>query len=137
MRGNERVTEFFDNALNDVCFGRPEDTEAAVRRYFTESYLQTTDGETSDFCQFVEHVSKLRSMIREGHIEVIDALQEGVRIAERHIVRATKNDGKEVLVEVFLFGILAADGRLERVWEITRPASENQTDEDCSLARIR
>lgn len=126
-----------ERALNAVCFGRPEDTETAIDQYFTADYEQTTDGETSKHAQFVDHIAKLRGTIKRGHIHVIEAIQEGSRIAERHTVHITRTNGQEAVLEVYLFGEMTAEGKLHRVHEITRVVSGADRATDQELARVR
>lgn len=128
---------FCEQALNTVCFGRPEDTEAAISTYFTDDYEQTTDGEVSDRTAFAAHIAHLRGLVAAGRIEVTEAVADGDRIATRHTVHLTLDGGRAVTLEVHLFGELAAYGRLRRVHELTRLIDGANPDSDRELARAR
>jgi SnoaL-like domain len=128
---------FIETALAEVCFGE-ESThplEATVDRYFSPDYQQRTDGQLIGRDGFVKHIRALRALAAAGRVEVLDVVQEGNRIADRHEVTVTKRDGTTSRVEVYLFGEFASDGRLRRVEEISRVIDGDQGD--ARLARIR
>jgi len=130
------TAQFIEGASADVCFGSDESSlEATVDRYFTADYRQRTDGRVLDRREFVEHLRALRTKIVRGHVEVLEAVRQGHRIADRHLVTVTKRDGTVSQIEVYLFGQLASDGRLRRVDEVSRVVSG--TAEDAELARAR
>lgn len=89
----------------------------------------------SDRAGFVEHIAKLRSLVREGRVEVHDELRDGTRYADRHTVTVTKHDGRTSRIEVYLFAELAADGRFERVEETTLLVSGDEDDRDLGSIR--
>jgi hypothetical protein len=73
--------------------------------------------------------------VASGRIGVLDALQDGDQVASRHLVTAVKPDGGEIETEVYLFGRLAADGRLVRVVETSRMVHGAAADADLASAR--
>jgi len=77
----------------------------------------------------------LRSLVAQGRIEVLEGLGVGERIADRHRVTLTKNDGTTSEIEVSLFGTLDAQGRLRRVDEVSRVVVGGEAD--AALARAR
>ncbi len=125
------------SALGEVCFGDEDNypLEATVDRYFTPDYEQRTDGELVDRKGFVEHIRALRALVAEGHVEVLEVVREGTRLADRHRVTVTKRDGSRSQLEVYLFAELADDGRLRRVDEVSRLI--DGSGEDAGLARTR
>jgi hypothetical protein len=124
-------------ALGEVCFGNEETSplEHTVDRYFTPDYEQYTDGALVDHEGFVEHIRALRALVVDGQIEVLEVVRDGSRIADRHQVTVTKRDGTVSQIEVYLFGTLAADGRLRQVHELSRVVTGS--DGDADLARTR
>lgn len=126
-----------ETALTEVCFGREgsHPLQATIDRYFTPDYQQRTDGELVDRDGFAAHIKVLRELVAHGEVEVVDALRDGDRIADRHLVSVTKHDGTASQLEVYLFGELAPDGRLRRVDEISRVVTGGEAD--ASLARAR
>jgi hypothetical protein len=73
--------------------------------------------------------------VAKGAIEVLEALRDGDRIADRRRVTVTKRDGTTSQLEVYLFGELARDGRLRRVDEVSRGSAGDEADS--ALARTR
>ncbi|WP_406094994.1 nuclear transport factor 2 family protein [Kitasatospora purpeofusca] len=124
-------------ALDDLLFAPDPDLplDEAVARHFTPDYRQRTNGVWSDRAGFVEHIAKLRSLVREGRVEVHDELRDGTRYADRHTVTVTKHDGRTSRIEVYLFAELAADGRFERVEETTLLVSGDEHDRDLGSIR--
>ncbi len=134
---DDDLKRFLAAALTEVCFGDEarHPLLATVDRYFAPDYRQRVDGETLTRAEFVDHIRHLRQRVAGGRIEVIEALRQGDRIADRHLVFATKPDGSEVRAEVYLFGELAADGRIRRVDEVTRMLAGAEADSDLGRAR--
>lgn len=131
------LAAYIAGALAEVCFG-PEEIhplEATVDRYFAPDYRQRTDGEEVDRRGFVEHIRALRRCVREGRVEVLEAIQQGDRIADRHRVSITRWNGSICQVEVHLFGELAADGRLRRVDEVSRVVVGGADDAELAIIR--
>ncbi|MFJ8437197.1 nuclear transport factor 2 family protein [Kitasatospora sp. NPDC094019] len=124
-------------ALDDLLFAPDPDLplDEVVARHFTPDYRQRTNGVRSDRAGFVEHIAKLRTLVREGHVEVHDELRDGTRYADRHTVTVTKNDGRTSRTEVYLFAELAADGRFARVEETTLLVSGDEDDRDLGSIR--
>jgi hypothetical protein len=131
------LAAYLETALTEVCFGREEEhpLQATVDRYFTADYQQRTDGELADRDGFAAHIQAVRGLAAAGRIEVLEAVRDGSRIADRHRVTVTKRDGTVSELEVYLFGELAADGRLCRVEEISRVVRGDRGD--ATLARTR
>ncbi len=128
---------YLESALGEVCFGDEDrfPLEATIDRYFAPDYQQRTDGELVDREGFAEHIRALRGLVAEGHIEVVEVVREGRRIAGHHLVTVTKCDGSSSKIEVYLFGEFADDGRLRRVDEVSRVVTGSE--EDGNLARTR
>ncbi|MCU7821048.1 nuclear transport factor 2 family protein [Kitasatospora sp. DSM 101779] len=122
-------------AINDLLFTPGLDLAEAVERHFTPDYRQRTDGVWSDRAGFVEHMTRLRSLVSSGSIEVHDELRDGLRYADRHTVTVTRHDGRTTGIEVYLFARLAPDGRFQRVEETTLLVTGH--DEDRNLGHIR
>lgn len=106
-------------AINDLLFTPGLDLGEAVERHFTRDYRQRTDGVWSDRASFVQHMTRLRSLVRSGDIEVHDELRDGPRYADRHTVTLTQHNGRTSRTEVYLFAQMAPDGRFQCVEETT------------------
>ncbi|MFD0268063.1 nuclear transport factor 2 family protein [Streptomyces sp. NPDC127106] len=106
-------------AINDLLFTPGLDLDEALDRHFTPDYRQRTNGEWSDRAAFAQHIARLRTLVRSGHIEVHEELREGLRYADRHTVTVSRNNGRTSRTEVYLFAETAPDGRFRRVEETT------------------
>ncbi|WP_030773892.1 MULTISPECIES: nuclear transport factor 2 family protein [unclassified Streptomyces] len=120
-------------ALDDLLFTPGLDLTEAVDRHFTPDYRQRTNGVWSDRAAFVQHMTRLRSMIRSGRIEVHDELRDGTRYADRHTVDLVHEDGHTARIEVYLFAELSSDGRFRRVEETTLLVTGDAEDGNLGL----
>ena len=124
-----------ENALRSTILGRPEDTTVDVEEFFHPTYTQVTDGVASNYNEFVEHIAHLRGLIASGEVTVMEMVQEGRRVADRHTITIEKRDGSTTSFEVLLIGELADDGRLLRVVETTRQLTGDAADAALGSAR--
>ena len=115
-------------ALHDLLNERQLPLEEAVRRHFTDTYRQRTDGTWDDRAGFVQHIAHLRTIVANATITIRDELRDGDRYADRHIAHIIKQYGGEVAQEVYLFGTLAPDGRFDRVEEVTMMLDGDEGD---------
>ena len=100
----------------------PEAVRASLLAYVSPSYIQNRAGTEADFEGVVSHLVKVRSMIAELKIEVLDLVvdeKEG-GVASRHVSWVKRADGKESGVEVALFGKVDEKGMFTYVYEMTR-----------------
>ena len=113
------------NLLQDMyreIFANPD----AAPRFFSEDYVQMTDGHSISYSQFIEHIRHVISVTKRIEIEVVDVIRDGNRIADRHTVRLTRKDGTSSLLEVYLFATLR-NGRFTSVIETTRLVEGNES----------
>lgn len=122
-------------ALNDLLFIPGLDLDEVIDQHFAPDYRQRTNGVWSDRDSFTQHMTRLRSLIRGGHMEVHDELRDGPRYADRHTVTLTRHDGSVSVTEVFLFAEMAPDGRFRRVEETTVLVSGHPDDGDLGLVK--
>ncbi|MFG2488459.1 MULTISPECIES: hypothetical protein [Streptomyces] len=122
-------------AINDLLFTPGLDLTEAIDRHFTPDYRQRTNGVWSDRASFTQHMTRLRSLIRSGHIEVHDELRDATRYADRHTVTLVHEDGHTSRTEVYLFAQLAADGRFRRVEETTLLVTGHADDGNLGLVK--
>lgn len=113
---------FLATVLSEVSFGSDQQCplKETINCYFTLDHQQRVNGKVLNYDQFVDHIRHLRTHVASGRIEIVEALREGNRITDRHRVHITKSDGSAIQLEVFLFGELAADGRICRMDEVSR-----------------
>ncbi|MFD5621263.1 nuclear transport factor 2 family protein [Streptomyces yangpuensis] len=117
-------------ALDDLLFTPGLDLTEAVDRHFTPDYRQRTDGVWSDRASFVQHMTRLRTLVRSGSVEVHDELRDGTRYADRHTVTLTQHNGRTSRTEVYLFARMAPDGRFQSVEETTLLIAGHPDDGD-------
>ncbi|QES53008.1 hypothetical protein DEJ51_00970 [Streptomyces venezuelae] len=122
-------------ALHDLLFTPDLGLTEAVDRHFTPDYRQRTNGVWSDRAGFVQHMTRLRTLIRSGHVQVHDELRDGARYADRHTVTLVHEDGHTSRTEVYLFAELAPDGRFRRVEETTLLVTGHADDGNLGLVR--
>ena len=116
------------NMLRDMyqeIFANPND----VSRFFSEDYVQTTDGHSLRYSEFIEHIRHVIAVTDRIEVDVVDVIRDGDRIADRHTVKLTRKDGTRALLEVYLFGTLYS-GRFTRVIETTRLVEGGESSRD-------
>jgi len=114
------LRQALDKIYREVFTSPEQDIERVARKYFSDSYVQITDGVSICYPEFLEHIRHLKSIAKRIDVQVVDALRDGDKIADRHIVKIVRNDDDTSSIEVYLFGELASDGRLISVTETTR-----------------
>lgn len=121
-------------AIDDLLFTPGLDLDEALDRHFAPDYRQRTDGVWSDRDAFAQHITRLRSVVRGGHIEVHDEFRDGLRYADRHSVTIVREDGRTSVTEVYLFARFAPDGRFQSIEETTLLVTGH--DDDRNLGSI-
>jgi hypothetical protein len=101
------------------------ESPANIPLLFSDDYVQTTDGRTSNRQEFEQHIRHLLASVNSIDFEVLDAVQQGQSIADRHLVQLVYQDGRKATIEINLFGTVT-DGRLSRVHEISRVVSGDE-----------
>lgn len=122
-------------ALTDLLFNSDLTVREAVDRHFTPEYRQRTDGEWADRDGFLDHITHLRTVVADGHVQVHEELYDGSRYADRHTAHITKKDGSTVRMEVYVFADLAPDGRFSRIEETTLMLQGSDSDRGMGSAR--
>ncbi len=119
----------FSRALQQV-FADPD----RIPDLFTEDYVQTTDGSTSNREEFEVHVRHLARVVKSIEFEVLDVVQQENSVADRHLAHIVYHDGRRATIEVYLFGEIFA-GRLRRVHEVMRLLSGDEALQKLGTAR--
>jgi ketosteroid isomerase-like protein len=97
-----------------------EDPAAVIDRYHTPDIEWHNDGIRLDRARLAAHARPARKNAITCEVEVHDALVAGDRVAARYTLHTTMRTGRSLTNEVYMFGELAADGRLRRVHSTTR-----------------
>jgi hypothetical protein len=103
----------------DVAFG-DEDPEVVFDRYHAPDFLMSNDGVLLDRDRLLAHVRPARKRAASVHTEIHEVLSDRTRVAARYTLTAVMRKGATITTEIFLFGQLAADGRLQRLDQLTR-----------------
>jgi hypothetical protein len=78
------------------------------------------DGVRLDRDRLLAHVQTGRRNAGSVQVMVHDAVVDGDRLAARYTLTATMRKGQVIATEIYMFGQLAADGRLRQVNQVTR-----------------
>ena len=104
---------------HEIAFG-DEDPAEVFDRYHTPDFVLHNDGVPLDRTMLLAHVRPARKRATGVHTEIHQALVAGDRVAARYTLTAVLARGGVVATEIYLFGELAADGRLRRGDQQTR-----------------
>ena len=97
-----------------------EDAAVVFDRYHTGDFVLRNDGLALDRERLLAHARPARRNAVEVRVEVHDALVSADRVAARYTLTAVMRQGPTVANGIHMFGVLAPDGRLRRVEQLTR-----------------
>lgn len=97
-----------------------EDPATVLDRYHTPDYELVNDGVLLDRKRLLDHIRPARERAAGLRVEVEQALVDGDQVAARYRLIAELRKGGTITVEIYMFGELAADGRLRRAIQATR-----------------
>lgn len=124
-----------DTVLDEIINQQERPLENVLERYFSPSYRQRTNGCWENREGFADHARKLREMCAFARIDVLDELRDRNLYATRHRVSCTKRDGKEVVMEVYMFAEIDESGRFLRIEETTLMLKGSESDRDLGSAK--
>jgi hypothetical protein len=97
-----------------------EDPASVLDRYHTPDYELVNDGVLVDRKRLLDHIRPARKRAVGLQVEVEQALVDGDQVAARYRLTAELRRGGVITTEIYMFGELAADGRLRRAVQATR-----------------
>ncbi|WBB76114.1 nuclear transport factor 2 family protein [Micromonospora sp. WMMD1128] len=97
-----------------------EDPATVLDRYHTPDYELVNDGVLLDRKRLLDHIRPARKRAVGLRVEVEQALVDGDHVAARYRLIAELRKGATITTEIYMFGELAADGRLRRAVQATR-----------------
>jgi hypothetical protein len=103
----------------EVAFGE-DDAAAVFDRYHTPDFVLHNDGIPLDREKLLAHVRPARRRATSVHTQLQETVISGDRVAARYILTAAMAKGTVIATEIYMFGQLAGDGRLQRVDQLTR-----------------
>lgn len=110
----------------EMAFG-DEDPGTVLDRYHTPDFVHCNDGILLDRDRLIAHARPARKNATSVRVEVHEALVSGDRVAARYTLTATLRRGQVVVTEIYMFGQLAANGRLRRIDSVTRTPRDAQS----------
>ncbi|MQA25678.1 MAG: nuclear transport factor 2 family protein [Micromonosporaceae bacterium] len=116
----------------EVTFGE-EDPADVFDRYHTPDFVLTSDGLPLDRERLLAHVRSGRKRAAKISTSIREVLVEGNRAAARYVLTAIMRKGQVIPTEIFMFGSLAADGRLQSAVQVTRSV-QNETNREPTAA---
>jgi hypothetical protein len=119
----EDLCAYLTRYPNELTFGDDE-PGTVFDRYHSPEFVLHNDGLPLDRERLLAHVAPARKRAASVHTDVHEVLVTGDRVAARYTLTAVMRKGQRIVTEIFLFGELDPDGRLRRVHQLTRPASE-------------
>ncbi|MFE3261817.1 nuclear transport factor 2 family protein [Nocardia sp. NPDC059091] len=119
MESDDDLTEFLVSYPQEMAFG-DGDPGAILDRYFVPDFEYRNDGFRMDRERLVAHARPARKNVTKLSVEVHRAQLSGERISARYTLRAEMRSGAVLVTEAYLFGRLAADGRIQDVDQVTR-----------------
>ncbi|MGN9779353.1 nuclear transport factor 2 family protein [Micromonospora sp. H33] len=97
-----------------------EEPATVLDRYHTPDYELVNDGVLLDRKRLLDHIRPARKRAAGLRVEVEQALVDGDQVAARYRLIAELRNGGTITTEIYMFGELAADGRLRRAIQATR-----------------
>jgi hypothetical protein len=124
MRATD-LNEYLITYPREVAFGDEEPADV-FDRYHSPGFHMHNDGVRLDRDRLLAHARPARKNATEIRTDVHEALVSGNRVAARYTLTATMRQGHVVATEIYMFGELAADGRLACLRQITRDVSDSR-----------
>ena len=116
------VTTYLTQYPHEITFGT-DDAGAIFDRYHTPNFVMCNDGIELDRESLLAHVRPARKRARDVRVEVHETVCAADRVAARYTLTADMATGNTITTEIYMFGQVSADGRLQRVDQITRDVS--------------
>jgi hypothetical protein len=116
------VATYLTRYPQEVTFGE-QDAGTVFDRYHTPDFVMYSDGIRLDRDRLLAHVRPARKRAKGVRVEVHETVSAPDRVAARYTLTADMATGNTIATEIYMFGQLAADGRLRRVDQITRDVS--------------
>ncbi|GAA4367717.1 nuclear transport factor 2 family protein [Actinomadura sp. NPDC048032] len=127
------LVDFLVTYTRDMALSE-EEPGAILDRYFVPDFEYCNEGLVIDRQRMIDHVRPVRknvdraAMAADEHtgVEIHQALVRGDQISARWTLRTRMRKGKTFTAEVYMFGRLAPDGRIQRIDQINRPLDDQR-----------
>ena len=111
-----------------------EDPGVVIDRYHTPDIEWHNDGIRLDRDRLIAHARPARKNAIALDVAVHAALVAGDRVAARSTLHSTMRNGRRMSKEIYLFGELAPDGRVRRVYSTSRDISDQAGQDQATEA---
>ncbi|MFC5185309.1 nuclear transport factor 2 family protein [Actinomadura harenae] len=122
IRSEQDLSEFLAAYTRDMV--EPDQDPAEIlARYFVPDFEYCNDGLVINRERMLAHTRGLRKRVSPSDVQSLDvheAVLSGDRFAVRYTLNVAMGKGGDFSAEVYMFGHLAADGRIRRVDQTTR-----------------
>nr|WP_221381989.1 nuclear transport factor 2 family protein [Actinoplanes polyasparticus] len=116
---NVTVATYLTRYPQEVTFGE-HDAATVFDRYHTPDFVMCNNGVPLDRDKLLAHVRPARKRAKSVRVEVHETLSTADRVAARYTLTAEMATGNTITTEIYMFGRLSADGRLQHIDQITR-----------------
>jgi len=113
------LADYLRRYPQELVFG-DEDPGTVLDRYHVPDYELVNAGLVLDRERLLAHARPARKNAVAVTVDVQEALVDGDRVAARYQLDATMRNGTTIATQIYMFGRLAADGRLAHVDQATR-----------------
>lgn len=125
------LTELYQNIVVDLNVEK-------LPYYFTEEYIQVTDGVKTNFSEFTQHIITLKKLVEKIVVSPFyDFLfDEELQTATlRYTVDVTKKTGEKGQVEMIAIFELK-EGKIIRCHELSRPVNNDASFKDIASVNV-
>lgn len=116
------VAAYLTQYPQELTFGT-EDAGTVFDRYHTQDFIMCNDGIQLDREKLLAHVRPARKRAKGVRVEIHETVSTADQVAARYTLTADMSTGNTIATEIYMFGQRSADGRLQRVDQITRDVS--------------
>ena len=113
------IREYLTSYPQELAFGA-DDAQVVFDRHHTADFILVNDGQPLDRSILLAHVRASRKNLTSVQVEVHEALVTAHRVAARYTLTAVMRKSRVAVTEIYMFGLLAADGRLQHIDQVTR-----------------
>ncbi|KAM3453085.1 hypothetical protein MY3296_004012 [Beauveria thailandica] len=126
MSLSEITAKEFGEWLDGTFIGDPATSREFCERNLSPDYVRLhAGGGCTEFEQAVEKVTHFRTICRKWDGKVNFLVQQGNKIAVRYTVDLIFGDTPEQHMELMFMAERDAEGRFQKVWELTEPINES------------
>ena len=116
------VAAYLTQYPQELTFGT-EDAGTVFDRYHTQDFIMCNDRIQLDREKLLAHVRPARKRAKGVRVEIHETVSTADQVAARYTLTADMSTGNTIATEIYMFGQRSADGRLQRVDQITRDVS--------------